>query len=217
MAITHLIPGYALDRRVLECLRLPEPQFRCADLIPPERQETLEGYARRLAGAIGFQSGDAVGGVSLGGMLALEIARQCGASKIFLVASCTHPRFIRLPFRVLGRLARWVPEPALHHLFAGFPWAMRRMGMHTDAGEALLRDVMGRFPPALLRRLPSMMLDWKGCEPAAPCAALHCEGDWLIRPPRHLPELTLLPGRNHLLSISHHDATRAFFLENSAG
>ncbi len=209
----HLITGFALDHRVLECLSLPE-RFRCADLIPAEPGETLPRYALRLAETIGFKSGDAVGGISLGGMLALEISRQCGAKKILLMASGTHPRFIRTPFRFAGRCARPAPEFLLRAVFNHLPSLLRLLGMHTAQGEAFLRDVMRRFPVSLLRRLPRMVLDWEGCEPNAPCAALHCEGDWLIRPPRHLPGLTLLPGNNHLLSLSHPEATRRFLMDS---
>ncbi len=211
----HLLTGFALDRRVLECLNLPGDRYFCHDLIAVEPGERLEHYALRLAGQIGFAAGEVIGGVSLGGMLALEIARQCGAKKVILLASCTHPRFIRLPFHMAGAMARAIPGPALHHFFLRLPTLLRRLGMHTAEGEAFLRRVMGDFSPALLRQLPKMMMEWPGCEPAVPCSALHCQGDWLIRPPLHLPGLQLLPGKNHLVSLSHPDATRRFLREEA--
>ncbi len=212
--MTHLITGFGLDRRALECLDLPKERFHCVDLIPVEKRETLPHYALRLAGTIRFQRGDAVGGLSLGGMLALEIARQCEASSILLMASCTHPRFIRPFFHTAGRMARWTPEFALHNLFSSIPVFMRWIGMHTTQGSGFVRDIMRVFPARLLQQLPRMILDWEGCEPTVHCHALHSEQDWLIRPPLQLPNLTLIPGKNHLITVSRRDITRDFLLKN---
>jgi len=212
VSVTYLITGFALDRRVLEILDLPSARFRCADLIAAEPRETLPHYALRLADTLGFRSGDTVGGLSFGGMVALEIARQCGASRLLLLASCTHPRYIRPVFRASGSIAPWVPDALMRTFFSNIPALLRLLGMHTSRNAAFLREVMESFPPALMRQLPGMMLDWDGCEPAVPYAALHSNQDWLIRPPLHLSELTLLPGKSHLLSVSHVEAVRAFLL-----
>ncbi len=212
MAFSFLITGLALDHRAFDGLNLPPGRFRWIDFIPAEPQETLPNYALRMAGAMGFRPGDAVGGFSLGGMLALEIARQCQASRILLLSSCTHPGFLHPSFHFFGRLARWTPQSVLQFLFSYLPTAMRLIGMHDAKNAAFLREIMGSFPPALLRQLPAMVLDWRGCEPAAPCFALHSEHDWLIRPPLHLAELTLLPGNSHLTALPQPEATRNFLL-----
>jgi hypothetical protein len=216
MAVTYLITGFSLDRRVLEILDLPPEKFRCVDLIAAEPRETLPHYALRLADRLGFQTGDAVSGLSFGGMVALEISHQCQASRLLLLASCTHPRFIRPLFRASGRLAPWIPDAALHALFQNIPAILRLMGMHTSKNAAFLREVMGSFPATLMRQLPGMMRNWEGCEPSVPYAALHSDQDWLIRPPLHLRELTLLPGKSHLLTVSHTQTARDFLISNSA-
>ena len=213
MGATHLITGFGLDRRALECLELPVGRFRCADLIEMEKHEALPHYALRLAETIRFRPGDTVGGLSLGGMLALEIARQCEASSVLLMASCTHPQFIRPVFRAAGRVARWTPEIALHLLFRNIPAFLHLIGMHTAQGSRFVRDIMNAFPARLIQQLPRMILDWEGCEPTVPCRALHSEHDWLIRPPLHLPNLMLIPGKNHLITVSRPNITRDFLLE----
>ena len=213
MPVTHLITGFGLDRRALECLELPKERFHCIDLMDVEKNETLPHYALRLAETIRFQSGDTVGGLSLGGMLALEITKQCGASSVLLMASCTHPQFIRPIFRAAGRVARWTPEAALHLLFSNIPVVLRLLGMHTAQSSSYVRDIMSAFPPRLIQQLPRMILDWEGCEPTVPCRALHSEHDWLIRPPLHLSNLTLIPGKTHLITVSRPNVTRDFLLE----
>ena len=54
--------------------------------------------------------------------------------------------------------------------------------MLTPPAQALLADIMGRFPPALLQAFPMMILRWPGCEPPERFRQIHSDGDWLIRP-----------------------------------
>ena len=132
MGVTHLITGFGMDRRALDCLYLPPASFRCHDLIPVEKGDTLPRYALRLAAHIGFAPGDAIGGLSFGGMLALEIARRRGASQILLISSCTHPRFVRPFFRRVGRIAPWAPRWALHLLFENTSRYLKIRGLHNS-------------------------------------------------------------------------------------
>ena len=76
-----------------------------------------------------------------------------------------------------------------------------------------MREIMGSFPTVQIQRVPRLILEWEGCEPTAPCRALHSEQDWLIEPPLHLPHLTLLPGQGHLITVTQTAATRKFLSE----
>jgi len=211
---THLITGFALDRRILESLHLPRNRFICHDLISPHPDETLPEYALRMAESIGFEKGDEVGGLSLGGMVALEIARQCGASRLYLLASCTHPRFIRFPFRILARISLWLPDGFSHAVLIRVPALLRWLGLHTAKNSIELSEIISSFPKTWIRIFTTMIFSWKGCEPAVPFTALHSQGDWTIRPPSDLAGLTLLPGRDHLIPLSRHDACRNFLLQD---
>lgn len=214
---TWLLPGYALDAACYAPLDLPADRFRAVDFIPPRARESLPDYAARFADAIGFRAGDAVAGLSLGGMLALEIARHRGASRALLLASATHSRFLRPRYRAVAASARFLPQAALHALFSNLPSLLRRKGSYNADVELHVRAMLRRHPPEFLQRFPRMMLEWEGCEPAFPCFALHSEHDWLVAPPRQLSNLTLLPGRSHLLTIARPEAVRRFLLEHGGG
>lgn len=204
-----LITGFALDKRAFAFLDLPPERFVLADLIPARPRESLRDYALRLGEGLGCTSGDVIGGVSLGGMLALEIAKAKGARGLILMASCTHPRWIRKRFLLFAPIARFVPDAVISRLFTLIPWYLARQRMLTPEGQALLADVMGAFPPALLKALPMKMLRWKGCAPCVPLRQLHSRGDWLIR--RNGDPVTL-EGRNHLVTVSHPVQVREFLL-----
>src|SRR4051812_14290579 len=105
-----LITGFALDKRAFALMDLPPESYHVLDLIPIRHGETLREYARRFASEIGLSPGDVIGGVSLGGMLALEMAKVVDVAGVILIASATHPRYIRERFMIWCPLAKWVPE-----------------------------------------------------------------------------------------------------------
>lgn len=207
-----LITGFALDTRAFSPLQLPPEPFRLVDLIPARRRETLREYALRLAAEIGMTGDDVIGGVSLGGMLALEMARAVGARGVILIASCAHPRYIRKRFLIFAPIAPFLPEALVRRAFTLLPVILKWQGMLNPSQQALLADIMGRFPPALLKAMPYKMMRWEGCSPAVPVRQIHSRGDWLIRP-NGGPACRMLEGRNHLLTVSHPAEVRRFLLE----
>jgi pimeloyl-ACP methyl ester carboxylesterase len=207
-----LITGFALDARAFSLLRLPADRTRYLDLPPIQPGDTLATYAARLIDATDYQPTDAIGGVSLGGMLALEIARQRGARSISLIASSTHPRFVRGIFRGLSIVAPEAPEPFLRYVFSQVPVVLHRLSMMSEPNRDMLQGVMQTFPIPLLRFLPPMVMAWPGCRPAAPLYRLHARGDWMIRYDGVGHCDGLLPGRNHLLPVSHPKLCQDFLL-----
>lgn len=211
-----LITGFALDARAFSLLHLPSDRTRLLDLPDIRPGDTLATYAARLIDATDYQPTDAIGGVSLGGMLALEIARQRGARSISLIASCTHPRYVRGIFRGLSIVAPEAPEPFLHYVFGQVPVVLNRLGMMSNANRDMLKGVMETFPIPLLRFIPPMIMAWPGCRPTAPLYRLHARGDWMIRYDGIGHCDGLLPGYNHLLPVSHPEICRNFLLPRYA-
>lgn len=203
-----LITGFALDKRAFDFMRLPEDTFHALDLIPVRKGETLRDYAKRMAAEIGLAPGDVIGGVSLGGMIALEMSKVVDVLGVVTIASATHPRFIRKRFKMWAPIAASVPDGIIRRIFAFIPRILALQNMLTPEGQALLADVMGRFPPSQLKAFPMMIMRWPGCEPPAHCAHIHSDGDWLIRPNGAAAALSLLPGKNHLITVSHPEAVR---------
>ncbi len=206
-----LITGFALDRRAFIRLDLP-PEFETFDLIPVRPGESLRAYALRMAAEIGLQPGDIIGGVSLGGMLALEMARAVEVKGALIIASATHPRHIRKRFLWLWPIAPLIPDFIISRVFRLVPAVLAWQKMLEPPDQALLADIMGHFPPALLRAFPPMMARWPGCRPPARFRHLHSTGDWLIRPAGDPQNLTLLKGHNHLLTVSHPREVREWLL-----
>ena len=71
----YFISGIGADYRLFTHIRLPEGFETCyVHWIPPEKDETLPVYARRLAEQIDTSEPFVLIGFSLGGIMAVEIA-----------------------------------------------------------------------------------------------------------------------------------------------
>ncbi len=202
-----LITGFALDKRAFSTLELPLENFILVDFIPFEAQDTLKSYALRLAEKVGFSPEDMIGGVSLGGMLALEIAAHFGAKKILLISSCSHPRYIRKIYLRLSYLAPLLPSFAIRRGYALIIPILKRKKLLSGNSEAVFYSMLENFSPKLMRCMPRLIRTWQGCRPQIPMAQIHGKGDWLIKPE---PGAQLLQTKNHLLTLSHPQAIRAF-------
>jgi pimeloyl-ACP methyl ester carboxylesterase len=113
-----LLPGMTADSRLFRLQRTALPCLSTPDWIEPDSREPLAAYAQRFAQSIGQTGPCFVGGVSFGGMVALEMAAHLRAEACFLVASVRSNR--ELPWRLqalrhvarigpngLGRVAAW--------------------------------------------------------------------------------------------------------------
>ncbi len=212
-----LITGFALDKRAFALMDLPSETYRTLDLIPILKGESLREYAARMAKEIGLAPGDIIGGVSLGGMLALEMSRLVDVAGLILIASATHPRHIRKRFKLWAPIAEWVPRSVIRRIFTLIPRILALQNMLSPEGQALLADIMGGFPPNLLQTFPMMILRWPGCDPGVPYRHIHAQGDWLIRPSGDPAAMTILPGRNHLITVSHAKVVRGLVMDAVQG
>ena len=88
-----LIPGLGTDERLFERQRSAFPDLWVPPWILVRGNEGLADYAARMAGVIANKQTEpfVLGGVSLGGMLAYEIARHVKPQAVVLIASCRTP------------------------------------------------------------------------------------------------------------------------------
>ena len=83
----YLMPGMGANPRIFEFISLPE-RFDVDFLswIPPQKNESLEHYAMRMCQRVKHQNPILIG-VSFGGVLVQEMARQMDCKKIIIISS----------------------------------------------------------------------------------------------------------------------------------
>ena len=95
----YCISGLGADERAFERLNIKGCSLQFLNWISPMKEESLSSYAGRMLAQIGEEQ-PVILGLSFGGMIAIEMAKQTAVSKLILVSSVkTHseiPKWMRL-------------------------------------------------------------------------------------------------------------------------
>lgn len=201
-----LLPGMGADARMFREQLAAFPQLRVATWIPPERHETLPHYAQRMVDQWEPSAAGFIGGASLGGAVALEMACLIRPVACFLIGSLRSPDELPPIYRRLSRLtaaAGWLPLLSTMVRFtAGFG-----LGKVSRGALRQLSATDGRF----LQWATRALLDWN---PSAGCSQveirqIHGQRDRIIPAQRSRAE-SILPGAGHLISITHPNELNQF-------
>jgi pimeloyl-ACP methyl ester carboxylesterase len=190
------------------------PAFETPGWIAPLSHESLSDYAARLAATIPRNGPVVLGGASLGGMLALEMARHLRPIRVLLLSSCRTPVAIRPSLSRLGRaVGPWKRVPVKEAFAAGSVLA-RLLGASTGEAGKSVRAMFADTSPEFLRWGIEAVLSWPGCvDPGAPVRHLHGSRDLLI-PARRVKADVLVPGAGHIPSLTHPEAVSRFLRES---
>jgi len=109
MKEVYFISGLGADRRLLEYLDLKNVHVHYISWIAPEKNETWEAYAQRLTKQI-IHPRPILIGVSMGGMMAIEINKIIDVEKTILISSSKTRREIPPYFHLLQyfKVHRWI-------------------------------------------------------------------------------------------------------------
>jgi hypothetical protein len=189
------------DARLFEGLKREGLEFVPIDFIPALSGETLRDYALRLAAVIDRSQPFVVGGVSLGGLMAGEIATALGAEKLILISSLKHSGEMPPHFK----LARWVP---VNKLISGKWWREHgprdnRRGL-ADWQKKILEDIRHDADPDFITWAMDAVLRWRKARRDVHPHLLHLHGTRdLMFPGIFLgPRIRFATGR-HVMVVTH--------------
>ena len=197
-----LFSGIGGDHRLTRPVAVPGVEVVTPDHLEPLPGEDLPAYARRVADAHAIGAQDVVGGVSFGGMIATEIARQRRVAGLVLLGSCARPRRLPSFYRLLERVGPLLPD-----FFLGLrTWAQfvrRRFAPMTPEGVAILQAMAADCPPSRIRAFGRMLMAWDGVEEFdCPLLSIHGDRDTIIPPPCAEPGL-MLKDAGHSFTLTH--------------
>jgi len=86
--IVYAFPGLGTDRRMFDLQDDLDCELRIPEWIPPQKNETMNHYAGRFSQLLDTSEPFSIMGVSLGGMMCMELAKYMQPEKIILISSC---------------------------------------------------------------------------------------------------------------------------------
>lgn len=207
-----LVPGMGVDGRVFTPQRAAIPSIEVPAWIEPEKDESLSHYAERLAASLPQSDRPTiVGGLSMGGMLALEMAQHLNAKAVVQIASCDHPDAV-LPLLTMSEpVGQNVPTGVLSvgkrlaALFVG------RGGVPAEH-RRLVQDMLKDMSIDFIRWAGFAITHWPGlADPGMPVHHIHGTRDWVIPISRlRTPPTHVVQGGAHVLNMSHEREVNEF-------
>ncbi len=182
----YLLPGMGVDSRMYRGAwrSLPETMFLDWPVCPVK---TLAELASAVIDQAGIGPDDDVGGTSLGGMVAQEIAQQLGQKRVLMISSAIVRQEINAFLRSLSPLLPIAPVALAKHV-------LRLAGRPTSA-------MVADLPPEQLRQMCRAIVSWPGCADLdVQRVRIHGTRDWMIRCPAQAHRIEKA---GHLVAITH--------------
>ncbi|MEM7371568.1 MAG: alpha/beta hydrolase [Bacteroidota bacterium] len=171
----YLIPGQAADYRSFQFLELDDKyEIEIIEHPLPERNESMVSLARRLSASIDTTRSYSFVGVSLGGMLAIEMSKYLQPEKIIIIASIKGQQEMPKRYKFL----RVVP---LYKLFNGgfYQWGanfLRPLFEHdSDQVDEISRAMLEAKPRNYIKRTIHCIITWRN--ETIPENLVHIHGD----------------------------------------
>jgi pimeloyl-ACP methyl ester carboxylesterase len=187
----YCIPGIGADYRLFTHIRLPEgytPSY--IHWVDPLEKEKLSDYAFRLTGQIDTSNPFILVGVSLGGMMAVEIAKRVPPVCTIIISSI--PVTTHLPgyFRFAGKLGMGKLIPASFLKIASS--TKHALTMRSAANRKLMFDIIRAGDDRFIRWALNAVLEWENKEVPQPFYHIHGTRDEIfpisLTVPTHIVE-----------------------------
>jgi pimeloyl-ACP methyl ester carboxylesterase len=192
----YLLPGTGANFTMYDFIR-KKLKFEINFINWPKYngEKTYTEIAKRVIEESGIEDGDIVGGSSLGGMVALEIARQKKLKAVVLIGSALSPAEVQGILILLAPLAAITPVSFVQLLAGKYNNKITRM--FAEADSELIR--------ALCQYLPK----WPGAKDLeVPIFRIHGQKDCIMPYPQAGAEIMSTAG--HMIAITHARACGEF-------
>jgi pimeloyl-ACP methyl ester carboxylesterase len=197
-----LLPGLGADQRLFTPQRQAFPDLDVPAWIEPHSGERLTDYADRLAERLRPRRPLVLGGVSLGGMIAWELARHLRPEALVLIASCRSPQAISRFFRMCGAFGGRMPERLIQGTKPMSVFTAGRLSGGRDYSRLCMRMYCDS-DPRFVRWASRAVVEWQPRPPAGgPVFQIHGARDRII-PARGVPADVLVADGGHLINLTH--------------
>jgi pimeloyl-ACP methyl ester carboxylesterase len=196
----YFLSGLGADRSVFRHIHLPggcEPVY--IDWITPLENESLSSYALRLTENIDFTEPFSLVGLSMGGMIATEIASRRKPVHLVLISSI--PASNQLPpyYRILAgiKLHRILPIS----FFLKGAVLKRFFTSESNEDKRLIKNMISKADVSFIRWGMEAIVKWRRENIPENIIHIHGSRDEIL-PSRFIRPTFMIPGAGHLMVLT---------------
>lgn len=199
----YFISGLGADQRLFQYLTLKNIRPHYIRWITPEKNESWESYAGRLLNQIKTPD-PVIIGMSMGGMMAVEISKLITVKKLILVSSAKTREEIPPYFRLLRIFKghEWLSYKLLIRL--GLLFGGWLFGTTCKADQKLLKEIIHDSDETFFRWAWQRVACWKNETVAAPVTHIHGSRDHML-PIIFIRADVMIAGGTHLMIVNKAD------------
>lgn len=200
MREVYLLSGLGADKRVFDFIDFSGFKISHVDWVEPLDKETIESYANRLLPQI-KASKPILLGVSFGGMVTVELAKQIETEKVILVSSAKTKFEIPIFFRLVGQLGlnKIVPTKCLKAVNDLTYWLF---GAKTKTERDLLKSIILETDDRFLEWAIDKIVNWRNTATVTNLTHIHGTNDKIL--PLVTADYKVING-GHLMVVSKGD------------
>lgn len=195
----YIFSGLGADERVFQKLDFTGYSPTFIKWIPPQDQETIENYATRLLEQIPTKH-PALIGLSFGGIIAIEVAKQIETKKVILIASAKTRSEIPFYYRLAGKLGlhKLLPAKLLKQSNVLSNWLF---GTSSSFDKDLLKVILKDTDPAFLKWAIDKVVTWKNETQIKNIKHIHGTADRIL-PYRFIKSDYQVNGGGHFMTLN---------------
>lgn len=173
-----MLSGLGADKRVFDYLDLNGFTLIHIEWVKPFENEKIESYARRLLPQIKTDRPTLIG-VSFGGMIAIEIAKQITTDKLILISSAKTKKDIPFRYRLAGNfwVNRLIPAPLYRHANFVVYWLF---GVTKKQEKQLLKTIMDEADNNFVDWATNAIVNWDNEELLPNMITIHGTADRVL-------------------------------------
>lgn len=198
----YIFSGLGADERVFQHLDLSGYTTTFIRWEVPQKRETIENYASRLLPQITSNRPTLIG-LSFGGLIAIEIAKQIDTEQVILLASVKTKNEIPILYRRVGKLRVHKLLPT--HLLKGknffSKWVFRNS---SNSDRLLMESIFAGTNPIFLRWAIDQVVRWQNQIQLKNIQHIHGSADRIL-PFRYVTCDIEIKNAGHLLTLRNAD------------
>jgi len=193
----YCISGLGADERIFSKLIIKGYRLQHIPWLPPVANESIEAYALRMAAPIQDENAVLIG-VSFGGMMSIEIAKQKALRQIIIISSVKSVTELPAWMRAAGKMRLNKMFPLVRPLSLIEGVANKRLGAFTPEEKEIARAYRKTANEAYVQWAVDKIVNWKNIW--QPKGILHIHGDAdKIFPFQKIKEPLLIHGGTHFM------------------